>query len=161
MSDRAAELASRFEQECDDALALGSGCSPAQWRHVCDDEGWTVGTVVRHIAGGILFEADIILRIAHGRQPRAMSMDDIHAHNASNTGADPDQSETLDTLRANRDRAARMVRGFTDEQLDRSAPVPFLDNRTLSVRDLIDFLLIGHIARHLAGIRTSLGAHPG
>jgi hypothetical protein len=160
MGTRVEALARRFEAASDEVIALVTSCDDEQWRAICQDEGWSVGRTAEHIAAGMLFEVDVVLRVASGRAPRAVTMDMIHAGNADSARErpNPDRAATLRLLHDNRDRAAAILRKLRDDQLDNRAPVPFIDNRVLSAEELIEHVLIGHIAGHMAGMQTAVGA---
>ena len=56
-------------------------------------------------------------------------------------------------LRQQGDAAASMVRGLSDEQLDRAGELLGSQMRT---RDVIEHVLVGHVNNHLGSIREAL-----
>jgi len=54
--------------------------------------------------------------------------------------------------------AANVVRGLSDEQLGRSAPMPLIGGAPVSARRMIENVLIGHLQEHAGSIRSALGA---
>jgi hypothetical protein len=155
MSDSAERLAAWFERASDDFIELVEGCSPEQWRAACPIEGWPVGAVARHVAGGMQFHASHIARMARGRSIVQVTMDQIHESNRENETAEPDHAEVLATLRANRDRLSGLILGLSDDQLALSQPIPFVnDGEVLTTADMIQHIAIWHVDTHMASVRA-------
>src|SRR5262245_18012591 len=113
MSTRAQDLASRFEQANHDLIATVEGLSDAQWRTKTADEGWTVGVVAHHVAGGHQGIAEMVRRIANS-EPVVFDMEAIHKGNADHAVrfANATRAETLALLRQNGAAALATIRGF-------------------------------------------------
>ncbi|HUG13411.1 MAG TPA: DinB family protein [Thermomicrobiales bacterium] len=155
MSNGSNHLASRFEQAGSAFIALIAECTPEQWQTVCPDEGWPVGAIARHVAGGMQFHAGHIIRMARGRPVAQVTMDQIHESNRENETANPNHAEALAALRANRDRLVGIIRHLSDEQLALSQPVPFFNNgETLTTRDMIERIATGHVRAHMDSVRA-------
>lgn len=66
VSERAHDLADRFEQANEELIAFARGLSETQWRTLCPREGRTVGAVVYHIAEGHALTTEVARSIALG-----------------------------------------------------------------------------------------------
>jgi hypothetical protein len=86
-------------------------------------------------------------------------MDMIHANNAKHAQekADVTKAETLALLRTSGDKAAAVVRGLSDAELDRTGTV-LVDAPTMTAAQAIDGILINHVHEHLGSIRATTGA---
>lgn len=150
---RGSDLASSFESAVDAFIALAERCTPALWQAVTPGEGWSVGAIARHVAGGMQFHAGHIVRMARGKPIVQITMDQINESNRENESALPDQDEVLAALRANRDRLSGIIRSLTDEQLDRSQPIPFInDGQVMTTADMIEHVAIRHTNTHMDSV---------
>lgn len=153
------QFAAQLEAINDEIIALVRGCTDEQWRQPCASEGWSLGVVAHHIAVTQQEFAGMIEALAEGqtRSPAA-SMEDVHQSNARHARdyAAVGKPETLDLLRASKDAIAHLLRGISEEQLDRTAGV--FGGRVLSVRQVVAWIVIGHARIHLASIRDVTGA---
>jgi len=159
MSTRTAELADQFEAINAEFMAVVAACSDEQWRGVCPQDGRPVGVVAHHMAsvqgglGGMLAAAT-----SPGGLALQISADDIekmnadHAHDHAEVG----QAETLEELRTTGDTFARLVRGLSDEDLERG--VGLLAGFDMTVGQVIELAVIGHAAEHLGAIRGAVAA---
>ncbi len=156
MSEPAHDLADRFERTNEELIAFARGLSRIQWRMLCPPEGRTVGVVVYHIAEGHVLTTEEARSIALGESlPEGLvqSKEEADRKNAEQAlkHAACTQEETVDLLRRNGAAAVRMVRGLTDEQLDR---VGFVWGNQGTVAELIEHVMIGHLASHFATLRA-------
>jgi hypothetical protein len=165
MAERSEELAARFERANAELAALIEGCTDAEWRALCKEEGWSFGVTAHHVA----YDQDQIVRwlttIATGQQPsppgdelegRAASLDARNARHA-NEHASCTRAETLELLRAGGAVAAAAVRALSDEQLDRASSPDRPDGRTWTAEEVVEEILIGHVEGHLASLRAAIG----
>ena len=155
-------LAERFEQVYGELAALVERCGPTGWRATCADVGWTVGVTVHHVAATLTVETDALRAVATGqRLPPIYSWewDAIHEWNAQHAErhAACTKAETLDLLRRDGAEAASVIRGLSDEQLDRAARIPVLDVQW-SAEQVVQRILIGHAEDHLPGIRAVIAS---
>ena len=153
MNDRVQALAAEFERANDELIAAVDAFSEAQWRSVCEGEGWSVAVTAHHVAVGYAAIAEM-LRLAARGEARRLSFEQLHERNARHAEAyaDVGQAETVDLLRRNGAEALAVVRGFDDAQLD---VVPGENGR--SPAELIERVLIGHLRGHVASIRAAVG----
>jgi uncharacterized protein YndB with AHSA1/START domain len=158
VSERAAALAAKFEQANADAIETVERLSEAQWQ-LLTGEGWTVAATAHHAAivhDGI---AGFVREVANGTATPRTGMDAIDESNAKHAQefAACDKSEVLETLHARGAAAAAIVRGLTDEQLDRQTDaIPGAP--PMSAAQIIEIALIGHIAEHTRSIKQAIEA---
>lgn len=161
MSERAQELAAQFEQSSRAVIAFAEQCSADDWRLVTEEERWSVGVVCRHIARGFEVHPQLIKQAATGRpMPVGYTWDAIHESNAQQARewADCTQHETLALLHRYSNEAAAVVRGLSDEQLERTVMSP-LDNVLVSVQQMVEGMT-DHPRAHLTSIQATVrGSH--
>jgi uncharacterized damage-inducible protein DinB len=158
MSQRSQVLANQFEQASQEVIATVERCSDAQWTTKTSSETWSVGVVAHHVAQGHESIAGFVKMIATGQPLPPLTMDTLHQLNAEHAKqyADCTKTETLALLRKNAAAAAGIVRGLSDEQLDRSAPV--LGGPSKTAQQMVEQVLIGHMQEHHGSIRATTRA---
>ena len=159
MSERADSLATAFERANNEVIAAVEGCSDDQLSNTCEGEGWSVAVAAHHLALSYPAIAGMVQQLANGQPIPALTDEMLAAYNAQHAEefADVSRHEVLQALRREGKAAAESVRGLSDEQLDRSAPMPFAGGQPWSAADLIERGLIGHPLEHGQSIRTALG----
>jgi hypothetical protein len=158
MGQRSQALAEQFEQANRQMTATIERCSDAQWKTKTPGETWPVGVVAHHVAQALEAVAGIVRQVATGQPLPPMTMDDLHKMNAEHAKqyATVTKDETVALLRKNGAAAAGTVRGLSDEQLDRSAPV--LGGPLMTAQQLVERGLIGHVKEHHGSIQAVVGA---
>lgn len=153
MSERARALAERFEQANRELIHTVEGLSDALWRTKTAGEGWSVGVVAHHVAGGHVGVSGLVQKIANG-EPVAFDMDALHKANAEHAvqHAHTTKAETLALLRQNGAAATAVVRGLGDIQLDRVG-----GSMGMTAAQVIERILIGHVVDHHGSIRKAVG----
>ena len=154
---RANHLATQLEAVNDEIVALVMGCTDAQWRQPCANEGRSVGVVAHHIAAVQEAFHRIVEALAAGATytPQS-SMEEVdrsnaqHAHDYAAVG----KPETLDVLRTSGAAIARRLRALGDEHLDHTAGV--FAGRELTVAQVVEGVVIGHAWEHLASLRATI-----
>jgi len=158
MSKRSDELAERFEQAVAELMATVERCSEAQWRALCGEEQWTVAATAHHVGAQWPLEREYIVAAAEGATPPTHTWDDINQRNARHA-QEFSAASKADVLRLLRDGGPSMaayVRGLSDEQLDRTAPLALADGASVSAQQLIEGgVLIAHATEHLQSIRRA------
>jgi hypothetical protein len=158
MSERAEWLAAKFEQATKDLAELLAPCSEQDWQKRCPDEERPVGVVAHHVAGGLHAQVGWLQMVANG-QPlppiTAEQIDETNAIHAINH-AHHTKEETLATLQRNSAEAATVIRGLTDEQLDRRGWMPLFGDQPLSAEEVVRFVMIRHVIVHTRSIRAAL-----
>jgi len=104
-------------------------------------------------------EIKLAQALAEGNPIAGVTWDDVHALNAQHA-ADNDRvtrQEAIALVQANSAAAAAAVRAFSNEQLDRAAPVSLNSDAPLTCQFFIEDHALRHSYHHLAAIRAALG----
>src|SRR5215216_1097469 len=151
MGERVDALADEYEQVLAALLAVVAGCTDEQWRAACADAGWPVGVTAHHVADWWPVVLPVVRALAAGEAFGAPSLEEVHEKNARHAReqAGCTQDETLALLRRGSVEVAATIRGLSDAQLERAAPI--WGGRELSLERLIRFNLIGHARAHATG----------
>ncbi len=159
MGERSRVLVDRFEQANQEIVRTVEQCSEAHWRATTSGERWSVGVVAHHVAEGHKIIAGLVQAVAAGQSLPTLTMEMLDQMNAEHARqhANCTRAETLDLLRQNAALAAGTVRGLGDDQLDRTASV-LAGMPPMSVQQIIERILIGHVQEHLQSVRTAIGA---
>jgi hypothetical protein len=156
---RSDALASQFEQAVAEFARTVESCSADQWRAVCGSENWTVAATAQHVAGQFPVEREFIHEAATGGKGLTYTWADINASNdgraADNTACS--KEDVLKLLRESGASMAAFVRGLSDDQLDRTAPLALADGASVAAQQLIEGgVLIDHVKGHLQSIRSAM-----
>jgi hypothetical protein len=156
MSARTDALARKVEKVNDDLRAVIEQSTPAQWSAKCADGDWTQGFSGFHAANSVGFITGMIQGLANGVGLPPMTMADIDQQNAGqlaeHSGCTKEQA--LELLKAGSPASVQMVRGLSDEQLDRKVSL-LTGMPEMSVEQVIEMLMIGHAAGHTASIKNA------
>jgi hypothetical protein len=154
MAERAEALTKKFEQANGEFTRAVEQCSDASWRSQCQAEGWPVAVAAHHVAGGTAAISGLAQMVAAGQPLPPLTMEQVDQGNADHATqyANCTKQESLDLLRRNGESAAGMIRGLSDEQLDRTGT---LFGGPMSAQQIIEDVLIGHLTGHLASIRAA------
>jgi DinB family protein len=158
MSKRAEALAQRIEQGAQTLAAYAQGLSDAQWRATVPPDGRQVGVIIHHVASVYPIEIHLATEIASGKAITGVTwgvVADMNAKHAREHAA-AGKEDTIELLRRNSRSAAEAVRAFTDEQLDRAAPVSLNGDAPLTTQFLIEDHALRHSWHHLAKIKAVL-----
>ncbi len=158
MGAKGEELAKRLEAAVKETAAVIGKLSEEDWKRVTGAEKWTVGVTGHHLAGAIGAVAGMITPLASGQFRGAISqalLDEMNASHAKEC-ARCTKAETLALLGENVKAAAAVLRGLTDDQLAASGTV-FTDAPPITVGQLVELGLFGHIDGHLGSIRKTAG----
>ena len=160
MSRRAEALADRIEQGAEALAAFAQGLSDAQWRTVVRPDGRQAGVIIHHVASVYPIEIHLATELASGKRVEGVTwaaVADMNAKHAREHAAVSKQ-DTIELLRRNSHSAAEAVRAFTDEQLDRAAPVSLNADAPLTTQFMIEDHALRHSWHHLARIKAALQA---
>jgi hypothetical protein len=156
---RSEALATRLEVGAFALAAFASTLSEAEWQTRLPKDGRKIGVVVHHVASVYPVEIHLANQLASGQPIAGVSWDAIHKMNSDhakgNDGAT--KSDALALLANNSAAAAAAVRAFTDDELDRAAPVSLNSDAPLTCQFMIEDHAVRHSYHHLAGIRAALG----
>jgi len=155
---RSEALATRLEAGATALLAFAETLSDAEWHTRLPRDGRKIGVVVHHVASVYPVEIYLASVLASGQPVAGVSWDAIHTMNSDHAKANDGatKSETLSLLTRNSAVAAAAIRAFTDEQLDRAAPVSLNSDAPLTCQFMLEDHALRHSYHHLAGIRAAL-----
>src|SRR5262245_4652939 len=157
-SRRARALADRLERGAHALVTLAASLSDAEWRTRLPGDGRAVGVVVHHVASGDPLEVPLAQTLAGGKPVEGITMNDVHAGNAAHAKehADVTKDAALELLRRNSAAAAEVIRGLSDEELDRADAVSLYSEAPLTCQFVLEDHAVRHSYHHLARIRAVL-----
>ena len=158
MDGRSEVLARRFERAIGELIAAVEACSDADWQATGSDGAWSVAATAHHIVAAFPIETRLIGAVAAGTPPPALTWELVDGANARHAleYAQCTKAEVLDLLHRDAPRMAELVRGLSNEQLDRAAIVPLFGAAPITTHELIEGgALIGHIEEHLRSLRAA------
>jgi hypothetical protein len=157
MTKRTEALASTLEEGARALAEFASNLTDEQWQTPLPHDGRKVGVVVHHVAIVYPLEIEFARSVAAG-DPAGITADAVDQMNAEHAkhhdGITKD--EALQLLATNSAAAAAAIRTFTDEELDRAAPVPLYGNAQLTCQFVLEDHAVRHSIHHLARIRAAL-----
>jgi Mycothiol maleylpyruvate isomerase N-terminal domain len=157
MSQRASDLAAKFEQAVADFATTIEACSGEQWGAVCDAEGWTVAQLAQHVSGQFPLEMEFITAPAEGKPMPKYTLDDINGKNDGRAlrNSSVSKADVLKELREGAASTAAYIRKLSDEQLDATGALDLAGGASVSTQQLIEGgVLIEHVTGHLVSIRS-------
>jgi hypothetical protein len=157
MGARAAALADRIELGANTLASFAEGMSDAEWRATVPPDGRQAGVMVHHVASMYPIEIDLARTIGSGKAVTVgwadvAKLNAGHAHDHAAVG----KRETVELLRRNAKAAADAVRAFTDQELDRAAPLSLEADAPMTAQFFIEDHPLRHAFHHLARIRAAL-----
>jgi Mycothiol maleylpyruvate isomerase N-terminal domain len=159
-TQRSQALAERLEQGARALATLAGGLTDAQWQTRIPKDGRKVGVVVHHVATMYPLEIQLAQALAGGKAIEGVTWDavnDINAkHAAEHDGVTKEAA--LDLLRRNSAAAAAAIRGLSDAELDKAAPVSLNADAPLTCQFFIEDHALRHSYHHLAKIRGAINA---
>jgi hypothetical protein len=160
MSQEVQRLAARFEEANRQVIAAIAAGTEEQLSALCPAEGCTVAALACHVADVHALGTDWIRTVLAGRPLPPITMDTVDRINAERfaLNANRTRSEALERLRRHGAEAARLLRGLDDADLDRTTPFTLFGGPTISLRDLIERVLIADPEGHLPSIRAACSA---
>lgn len=155
-SERAGALAQRFKQANSEVIEAVERIPDGQWQTACEGEGRAVGVVAHHVAVNYAITAQVAQAIVDGQAP-ALTWEMLHQANAEHERqhADCTKAETLEILRRDGEQAAATISGLSDEELGRTATMPFVSDEPITTAQFVDAGVIGHISMHLPDIQSA------
>jgi hypothetical protein len=157
-SQRSAALAGRLENGARALAAFVATLSEAEWQTRLPKDGRKVGVVVHHVASMYPIEIQLASLLATGEPITGVTweaVDTINRDHARENG-NVTKEAALALLKTNSAAAAAAIRGFTDEELDRAAPVSLNSNAPLTCQFFLEDHAVRHSFHHLARIKAAL-----
>jgi hypothetical protein len=160
MGTQAEELARRFEAAHRAVVETVESLDEAQFGTRCEAEQCTVAALACHVAEAHAAIAEWVRAAAAGEALPEITMADIDRINAERATANAgcSKAEALQRLRTHGTAAVALVRGVRDEDLERTAPFALFGGTEVSVRTLIERVLIGDPEEHLPSLQAASAA---
>ncbi|MGB0385228.1 MAG: DinB family protein [Ardenticatenaceae bacterium] len=157
-STRAQALANTFEVANKEFMGFVESCSDEVWGKVSEGEQWSVGVIAHHVAAGHSAIAGLVHLIGNGQAIPPLTAEQLNESNEQQAqkAAHCTQAEVLELAQKNGAQAVAMISSLSDEQLDRTAHLPFFGGAASS-QDVIENVLIGHLTGHFASINATVG----
>jgi len=159
-SRRGESLAARIEEGAAGLAAFAERLSDAEWHTpVSASDRRSVGVVVHHVASMYPLEIDLARAVAGGKPISDVTWEAVAQVNAKHAqdNAQVSKSAALVLLRQNSREAARVVRDFTDQELDNAAPFSLSFGAPVTAQFVIEDHAMRHSWHHLAAIQKTLG----
>lgn len=159
MAGKGRILAERIQRFTDDLLAFIEGCSDTQWGERLPWEEWSVGVTARHIAAGHLEAVSLARLIVQGRPLPELSAGQLAqlANEHARKHAGCTRADVAGILRRNAAATIDWIAGLSDEELDRTADVPFAGGE-ISAADLIRAVVLRSGGEHFEHMKAAAGA---
>jgi hypothetical protein len=159
VSRRSEALAARLEAGAAALAAFAATLTEDEWQTRLPKDGRKVGVVVHHVASVYPIEVRLAGVLASGKPVTGVDWDAVSTmnrdHAKENDGINKEGALAL--LATNSAAAAAAIRAFSDEELDRAAPVSLNSDAPLTCQFLIEDHAVRHSYHHLARIRAALG----
>jgi hypothetical protein len=159
MNLRSEALAARLEAGAMALAAFAVTLSDTEWQTRLPNDGRKIGVVVHHVASVYPIEIQLATMVAAGQPISGITWEAIDTmnrdHEEENDGAT--KPATLALLARNSAAAAAAIRAFSNEELDRAAPVSLNSDAPLTCQFFLEDHAVRHSYHHLAGIRAALG----
>jgi hypothetical protein len=159
MNQRSEALAGHLETGAANLAAFAATLSEAEWQTRVPGDGRMVGIVVHHVASVYPIEIQLASVLATGKPISDVTWDAIRTmnHNHAHEHEAVTKKATLALLAANSAAAAAAIRAFSDEDLDRAAPVSLNSNAPLTCQFMLEDHAVRHSYHHLAKIQAAFG----
>jgi uncharacterized damage-inducible protein DinB len=157
MGTRAGTLADELQRVTDEVVTFVEAVPDEAWQRTCADEQCTVAALACHIADGYSNILDSLVKpITEGQEGPRFSQEDLARWNAAAAESNAAQPKVvaLERLRTQAPPVITYVRALSDEQLERSRPLPF-GGDPMTAEAVIEHVLIGHPRGHLASMQAA------
>jgi hypothetical protein len=160
LSHRSEALAARLEVGAMALAALAITLSDTEWQTRVNKDGRKIGVIVHHVASMYPIEVQLAQLLAAGRSIVGVTWEAVAAINRDHEDEHEavTKSDALGLLARNSSAAAAAIRAFTDEELDRAAPVSLNSDAPLTCQFFLEDHAVRHSYHHLAGIRAALAS---
>ena len=157
---RSEALATRLEAGAAALARYAASLSETQWQTRLPKDGRKIGVVVHHVASVYPIEIHLAQLLASGQPITDVTWDVVDKMNADHAKEHDgvSQEAALDLLAKNSAAAAAAIRGLSDAELDRAAPVSLNSDAPLTCQFMLEDHAVRHSYHHLARIRAALGA---
>lgn len=158
LNRRSGALATRLENGATALDAYAAALTNDEWQTRLPRDGRKVGVVVHHVASMYPIEIQLASLLAAGQPITGVTWDAVETINRDHAKENDNvtRQAALDLLRKNSAAAAAAIRAFTDEELDRAAPVSLNSDAPLTCQFFLEDHAVRHSYHHLAGIKAVL-----
>lgn len=158
MNQRSEALAIRLEKGATALAAFAATLSEAEWQTRLPKDGRKVGVVVHHVASLYPIELQLASLLAAGRPITGVTWDAVDTINRDHAKEydNVTKEAALALLKTNSAAAAAAIRAFTDEELDRAAPVSLNSDAPLTCQFFLEDHAVRHSYHHLARMKAAL-----
>ncbi|CAN5557107.1 hypothetical protein BH23CHL2_BH23CHL2_22070 [soil metagenome] len=164
MNSRGYELAAAFDRATNRLVYAVRSITDEEWAARASDDEWTVAQEALHLGVWMDLEGDWYSRLAHGKPALPLSKEAADAVNAAliSENPSPSREQVLLEVAGNRTLVRHLLIGLSDAQLQCEIPtsrafVSGRDNVPISLGDLAQRMLVGHVESHLASIEKTAG----
>jgi hypothetical protein len=160
MNRRSEALAARLETGAKALTEFASSVTDAEWQTPLLRDGRKIGVVVHHVASVYPIEVELAMELAAGKPITDVTWNAIHTMNRGHAKENDAiaKEAALRLLAANSAEAAAAIRGLSDEELDRAAPVSLYGDAPLTCQFFLEDHAVRHSYHHLSRIKASLSA---
>jgi len=158
LNQRSEALAQRLENGATALAAFTATLSEAEWQTRLPKDGRKVGVVVHHVASMYPIEIQLASLLAAGQPIMGVTWDAVYTINRDHAKENDNVAKeaALALLKTNSGAAAAVIRAFTDEELDRAAPVSLNSDAPLTCQFFLEDHAVRHSYHHLARIKAAL-----
>lgn len=158
LNQRSEALATRLENGATALAAFAATLSEAEWQTRLPKDGRKVGVVVHHVASMYPIEIQLASLLAAGQPIKGVTWDAVDTINRDHAKENDNVAKegALALLKTNSAAAAAAIRAFTDEELDRAAPVSLNSDAPLTCQFFLEDHPVRHSYHHLARIKAAL-----
>ena len=158
LNHRSDALAARLETGAAALAAFAGKLSGAEWQTRLPKDGRKVGVVVHHVASMYPVEIQLASLLASGKPVTGVTWDVVDTINRDHARENDKVTKeaALALLEGNSAAAAAAIRAFTDEELDRAAPVSLNSDAPLTCQFFLEDHAVRHSYLHLARIKAAL-----
>jgi len=162
MNNRSEALAARLEAGATALAAFAATLSETEWHTRLPKDGRKIGVVVHHVASVYPIEIHLASLLAAGQPITGVTGDAIDTMNRDHAKEHDGVTKqaALALLAKNSAVAAAAIRAFSDEELDRAAPVSIYSDAPLTCQFMLEDHAVRHSYHHLARMRAALAHDP-
>jgi hypothetical protein len=157
MSRRSNALAERLEQGARALATFASALTDLEWHTRMSKDGRKFGVIV-HVATMYPLEIQLAQTLAAGEPVTGVTSEAVNEINATHAKEHDGVTKqaALELLRRNSKAAAVAIRAFSDEELDRAAPVSLYEDAPLTCQFFLEDHAVRHSYHHLGLLRAAL-----
>lgn len=159
MSERAQRLADKFEQARNNLIATVESIPDDKWSLICQNDERPVGVVAHHVGTAFSYTFEAAELAGTGQPVPPMTMELVNAGNAKHAleHGNCSKEDALEVIRKNGDHVRKGIAAMSDEHLDRRVNFPLVGGSDpVTVEQILDRLVIGHINVHLQDIKATV-----